>query len=294
MKRKRYRLNNYNSFSFLNPAIKICIGILCLVSCDSTPPKEGPAIYDFSSPEKTILKDDLLEISGITFLNDSLNLSLAINDEQGKLYFFNSVKKRPGFSRFGKPADYEDVALVNNSIFVLRSDGTLFSFPSDSIINKRVSADEWKALLPKGEYESMHSRDNKLYVLCKECDKEKKQIQGYELTLNNDSIISVHSFSIDIKAVRDKYELKFGFRASALAWNVATEEWYILSSVNKLLMITDGDWKIKTVYTLNPKTFIQPEGIAFDEHQNLYVSNEGNETRNGNILKFTFHPNDKR
>ncbi|MEO7992112.1 MAG: SdiA-regulated family protein [Chryseolinea sp.] len=294
MNLKRYRLQLYNSFSFLNPAIKICIGIFLLASCDGTQPEEGPAVYDFSNPEKTIMKDDLLEISGITFLNDSSHLPLAINDEQGKLYFLNSVNKRPGFSRFSKPADYEDVALVNNSIFVLRSDGTLFSFPSDSIINKKVSAEEWKKILPKGEYESLHSRDNKLYVLCKECDQEKKQIQGYELELNNDSIITVKPFSIDIKKVRDQYDLKFGFRASALAWNLATKEWYIISSVNKLLMITDGDWKIKTVYALNPKIFIQPEGIAFDEDQNLYVSNEGNETRNGNILKFTFHPNDKQ
>jgi hypothetical protein len=284
----------YNQLSLNKSVFRLLfLAFLFLISCSEKPKHESPANYDFSRPKKIIMKDDLLEISGITFLEDSLNLVLAINDEQGKIFVFDSLKKKPEYTRFSKSADYEDLAISNRTIFVLRSDGTLFSVPADSILHESVSCVEWKEVLPKGEYESIHARNNTLYVLCKSCGKEKKHISGYALELNQDSITFVKPFAIDIESIREEYDLKFGFKASALAWNVKTSEWFIISSVNKLLMITDGEWNIKNVYPLSPKTFIQPEGIAFDQYQNLYVSNEGNETRNGNILKFTFRTKKK-
>ncbi len=289
MKRKKLVWNQDHSLPLNKSVFRVfLLSILFLVSCHGKSSHESPENYDFAQPEKIIMKEDLLEISGITFLKDSLNLVLAVNDEQGKIFVLDSLKNMLDFTRFSKPADYEDLSLCNQTIFVLRSDGTLFSFPADSILNEAVSSVEWAAVLPKGEYESMHARNNTIYVLCKTCDKEKKHISGYALELNQDSITFVNPFAINIESIREEYDLKFGFRASALAWNVKTSEWYILSSVNKLLMITDPEWNVKNVYPLSPKIFIQPEGIAFDQAQNLYVSNEGNETRNGNILKFTF------
>jgi uncharacterized protein YjiK len=266
------------------------LGSFLFTSCSTKTEFESPQGYDFTAPEKILLKEDLLEISGITFHgeNDSL---FAINDEDGKLFSVRLDKGKSKALRFAKAGDYEDIAVCNRVIFVLRSDGSLFSFAKDSIRGKKVTSVKHDNLLPKGEYESMyyHEADNKLYVLCKECEKEKKHISAFEIELNQDSITRVRSFEINTQSMREQYDLKWGFRASALARN-NNGEWYILSSVNKLLMVTDIDWKIRKVYTLSPKTFIQPEGIAFDSYQNLYISNEGNETRNGNILKFKFNP----
>jgi len=295
--------NAYSSSVFFSAVYKILsvkgrlvallfISSILFLSCQKKPVFESPVGYDFSRPEKIFMKEELLEISGITFHHDNIDSAFAINDEQGKLYFFKSLKKKPGFARFGKQGDYEDIAIYKQRVFVLRSDGVLFSFSADSIRNKEVISHRWEKLLPKGEYESMsvNEADNRLYVLCKQCEKEKKYITGFEFELIGDSVNFVNSFDIDTKSLREKYEMKFGFRASALAWNKSTKEWYILSSVNKLLLIADSGWDIKAVYQLNPKVFIQPEGIAFDANHNLYVSNEGNETRNGNVLRFMLHP----
>ena len=41
-----------------------------------------------------------------------------------------------------------------------------------------------------------------------------------------------------------------------------------------MLVMADENWKVKSVYPLNPSLFVQPEGIAFDRQQNLYISNE--------------------
>jgi uncharacterized protein YjiK len=56
--------------------------------------------------------------------------------------------------------------------------------------------------------------------------------------------------------------------------------------MENLLVITDENWKVKDAFTLNGNTFYQPEGIAFDSRGNLYISNEGDELSNGNILRF--------
>jgi uncharacterized protein YjiK len=88
----------------------------------------------------------------------------------------------------------------------------------------------------------------------------------------------------EIKSFAGK--VKRGFRPSAIARNPLNNEWYILSSVNKLLIVADKEWKVLAVHELNGNKFNQPEGIAFDLHGNLYISNEGDDLAEGNILKF--------
>ncbi len=62
----------FNSLSFNKPLFKTFIlSTLFQVSYgNSSPLYESPPGYDFSGPERIILKNDLLEISGITFLKE--------------------------------------------------------------------------------------------------------------------------------------------------------------------------------------------------------------------------------
>ena len=117
-------------------------------------------------------------------------------------------------------------------------------------------------------------------------DDSKKAVTGYILQ-GNDTVQLAGQFTIDvlqIKAIEGK--VKRGFRPSGLAQNPITKEWFIISAVNKFLVVTDSNWQVKEVYTLNGNTFNQPEGIAFDKSGNLYISNEGDDLSEGNILKF--------
>lgn len=138
------------------------------------------------------------------------------------------------------------------------------------------------------------AQNNKVYVLCKKCDldKQNKQVTGYvfDYKPEMDSLVSAGAFKLDLnqlKALNSKF--KANLSPSALARNPRTNEWYVLSSTNKMLVITDANWKIKEAHHLNSSTFNQPEGIAFDKDLNLYISNEGDELTDGNILKFSFH-----
>jgi uncharacterized protein YjiK len=256
-------------------------------SCQYIPRYESPEGYNFSSPEKILMKESLLEISGITFYPHSDTL-LAINDESGKLFFFTLNSLKPRVMKFAGGGDYEDIAIYNDSIYVLRSDGSLFTLP-DSLADKTSIASGRKKPFPKAEYESMCIDEGHLYVMCKQYGKKKNKniLKGYVLDLRDTSNVA-KPFEIDVNSLMDENNKK-EFMPSAIAKNKQTGEWYVLSSVNKSFLIADSDWKPKKILSLDPAIFIQPEGMTFDSQNNLYISNEGNDLRNGNILKFEYH-----
>lgn len=257
--------------------------LMLLISCANDKHYESPAGYDFVHPEKKILKDHLLEISGITFSPGINNSLLAVNDEEGKIFLVPLSKEKVVSFKFSGGADFEDISTDGHLVFVLQSNGTLYSYD-----NQRGVSRKWEKVLPPGDYESLFadSLKNNLYVLCKTCKQaEDNSILGYSLSFQGDST-SIEYAPFNIKGDSLTKLPKKGFMASGLTKNRNTNEWYIISSANKLLLITDAAWQVKGIYRLDPAIFRQPEGIAFDENSNLYISNEGDETHNGNILKF--------
>ncbi|MEP7170152.1 MAG: SdiA-regulated domain-containing protein, partial [Bacteroidota bacterium] len=78
-----------------------------------------------------------------------------------------------------------------------------------------------------------------------------------------------------------------GMAPSALAIQPFTRDIYVLSSVERLLVIIDANGKLKKVIKLSIALFSQPEGIAFDTAGNLYITNEGRSGK-GYILKFLY------
>jgi uncharacterized protein YjiK len=76
-----------------------------------------------------------------------------------------------------------------------------------------------------------------------------------------------------------------------MAFNKKNQEWYLLSSINKMLIIADRTWNVKQVISLNSSLFPQPEGISFDSDNNLYISNEAGNSSVGTVLKFVLKNN---
>lgn len=248
--------------------------------------------YDLEKPEEFNMPESLFEISGIAFNKGNSDTVYAIQDEEGKLFRLGYGVNKQLHTKFGKKGDYEDVSILNNRAVILKSNGTLYMIPLPEVLYEEPeNVRELKNLLPKGEYEGMYGDETSgnLYVLCKNCkqDDPKVSVSGYIVNPGKDSAGNVGEFSIDvgqIKAISDRVER--GFRPSALARNPLTGDWYIVSSVNKLLVVTDAGWKVKQACRLSGNIFVQPEGIAFDKAGNMYISNEGDDLSNGNILKF--------
>ncbi len=255
-----------------------------------------PAHYNINKPQVFAMPRVLNEISGIAFKNGVPDTIYAEQDEDGKLFYFHLGDTEVAENKFGKKGDYEDVQVCNNYVVLLRSDGALFTFPVTEKNNKNAAqVRQFISLLPRGEYEGMYA-DNaagSLYVLCKHCNEKLSAVNsGYILAAAGDGSLSyTGNFTIDVKKIIKKAgDRKINFEPSALAKNKRSNEWYIVSSVNKMLVVTDSAWQVKEVYPLDPVLYNQPEGIAFDNAGNLYISNEKGNTGTATILKIKYEP----
>ena len=247
--------------------------------------------YNLSKPEIFVLPPVLLEISGIAFDRNNNDTIYSEQDEEGKVFRFKLGDKEPLITKFGKKGDYEDIAIGNGSVYVLRSDGVIISFPQTNS-REASGAREWGGMLPQGEYEGMYldNSTNQLYVLCKHCGtgRDTKTSSGSVLQVQNGKITPKSGFTIDVKEIeRLSGQNKIAFHPSALVRQRGTNHWFILSSVNKMLVLTDENWKVREVHFLDPAVFSQPEGISFDNAGNLYISNEGGGKGSATILRFT-------
>ena len=82
--------------------------------------------YDLGAPSaKYILPGCLTEISGISYY--SPDKIACIQDEKGFIYLYDvKSKKIASTCKFGNSGDYEDIAVVGDTAYVLRSDGVIF------------------------------------------------------------------------------------------------------------------------------------------------------------------------
>jgi hypothetical protein len=269
--------------------------LTAFLSCRDAVPVESPPGYDLANPQKFIMGNALHEISGIVFLPGNDDSLYAIEDEDGKLFYFHPGDgKYNKYQSFGKRGDYEDVAVLGNTEFaVLRSDGSLFVFPVSLLWDgDKTKVRIYEHILPAGEYEGLYGdKGGKLFALCKNCpeDDQREAVSGYILQKDKDGNLAVSGgFKVDVSGVKLKGSgRKSKFRPSCLAKHPLTGEWYIISSVNKILLVLDDQWKVKATYPLDPGRFKQPEGLAFDRAGNMYISNEGQEG-NANVLLFTY------
>lgn len=279
-------------------SLVVLAGLLACKPAGKTLPPDPPG-YNLKAGERFNMPERLLEVSGIAFNNYDPFQVYAVQDEEGRLFSQKWGIKKASSVRFAPRGDYEDLAIMNGQVFVIKSNGDIYAFSLN--MDKEDISDEvklWEDLLPKAEYESLYAdeKEQTLYVLNKSSGKKKKETLGYKIKYDKDTneLREVLAFDFDVKAIRDMgVKLKSGLRVSALSRNPVTNEWYILSSAEKLLVITKPDWQIKSVHDLDASIFNQPEGLAFDKDQNLYISNEGDEITNGNIIKFSYSKSQK-
>lgn len=264
---------------------------LAAVACMGQKEYTSPVGYDLSSPVTIKMPVILDEISGISFSGNS-DTVYAVQDESGTVFHFKPGDKDLAATKFAKKGDYEDLSVFNDQLVVLRSDGSLYLFPvNETGQTEAADVKEWKKIVPEGEYEALYADPltGEMVVLCKQCatDKKTSNVTGYVLQWAKDSLFIKNSFTLDASAIsKGSSKQKGAFRPSALTRNPLTGQWYILSSVNKMLVLADKNWRITEMHALRPSLFSQPEGIAFDKNGHLFISNEKGTAGYGTILKF--------
>ena len=247
--------------------------------------------------QKYFLPYVLEEISGLAWNNGNV---LAVDDETGKVFEYSFDERDIVHAiHFHKGDDFEGVEIVGNEIFILRSDGDLFK------LNYSPSKESkgWEIETPLGKKNDTEGlgydpEKHMLLIACKEKpeledeDVDGRAFYGFDLTTNK--LDKEPLFTIGPKRLKKFWEAnrtfeydkdRIKFKPSAIAFHPLTKDYYILSSVGKMIVVVDATGEIQATYPIASKVLGQPEGLTFSPDGDMYISSEGEGDR-GYILKF--------
>ena len=255
--------------------------------------------YELKQPEhKFFLPYVLEEVSGIGWKPE--NMLVVVDDETGKVFEYSLDKKDIIHSiAFYHGDDFEGVELVDNYLYVLRSDGDLYKIKYTSEKKTKPKKIE-TALSKKNDTEGLgyDPEKNWLLIACKEKPEiNDKKLSGrafYAYDLEKKKLKKKPLFTIGPKELKkfwesqnehdyDKKRIKF--KPSAIAFHPISKDYYILSSVGRMILVVDKEGGIKASYPITPGVLGQPEGITFAPNGDMFISSEGEGDR-GYILKF--------
>lgn len=267
-----------------------------LIGSCKAPPQPGSIPYDLDHPDEVrALPKVLKEISGIVPLDE--RRLLCIGDDKGEVVVLGLKKGDIKHTiPFGKDHDYEGITLVNDTLFVLNSKGTLFrvtGWQTDTPISHPLHS----FLRKENNTEGLcyDARNQRLLLACKGIAghgplERLKAVYAFDLgqqQLSEDPVLLIDPDSVaaylsrhHVKALHAAVDgsiipgLEL-FAPSDLALDPATGNLYLLCSVGKLLLVFDPDGKLIFTKPLDPSIYLQPEGIAFSMTGDLLISNEG-------------------
>ena len=265
----------------------------CTPSADSGPAYKSPDGYDLNKPFLLKLPVELDEISGVAFYPRDSSI-FAIGDEFGWLYKIPLTGGKPIRKwKFSSQGDFEDLVMVDKVFYVLQSNGNITAFTFDDHNQILTQHQEFPA--SDNEFEILYYDPHvfKLVLLCKDCETDKKKaLTAFYFNLLNKNFDD--SSSINVTAIANMIgEKKIKFKPSAAAINPITDEIFIISSVNKLLVVTDRKGNPKQTYPIDAGLFKQPEGITFTPEGDLIISNESADRGVANLLFFKYNKKPK-
>lgn len=265
-----------------------------LISCKDVQEENfGSCGFDLQNPLKIIdLMPELNEVSGICYYQT--NQLICHHDENANLYIIDIqngtlVEKIEG----SIAGDFEDLVYIENKIFMLRNNGSIFEFGINDRQNKQYTEYE-TPLSKKNDTEGLgyDKNTNSLLIACK----NKPGLKGDKGEILNERLI--YQFNLQTKKLVENPFLKikldelikYGisrFMPSGIAVHPITGNFYILSANQKALLVFDRKNNLVSATKLKSKKFSQPEGICFDPEGNfLFISNEGKQSK-PNILIFS-------
>jgi len=284
----------------------LIITLLVLMACNATGTNyEKKTGYNLTSPDITfILPDTLHEVSGLTYI-DSTSFA-CIQDENGILFIYdvvnNKIKKQ---STFNIDGDYEDVARVDKTMYVLRSDGTLFEISDYKSNDFKLTS--YATGIPSNNNEGLcYDRENHRLLIASKGKigkgpefKDKRVIYGFDLKTKK--LTDKPVFDFDLTAIkqfalinnvdlptRTKGKIKepdIKFRTSAICIHPLTKKLFLLSADDYLLFIFNMKGNIEHIELLNPSLFNKAEGITFFENGDMLITNEG-QAKKPTLLRF--------
>lgn len=252
----------------------------------------SPPEYNLNRPSIIKLPDYLSEISGMAYYPKD-NAVFAISDEKAWLYKI-SLSKGMEIQKwkFAGKKDYEDLVLVDSTFYVLQSNGDIISLNFVSPDSITVKEYEFPGQ-GKNEFESIYPDKEKhnLILLCKDCEADdKNSLTAWAFDLSSMTFTQTPAYVMDVRKIEElMQEKKVKFKPSAAAIHPVTGQLYIISSVNKVLVVADNNGVPQKLYRIDPKLFKQPEGLTFSPDGHLIISNESANIGAADIMMFKFN-----
>ena len=236
-----------------------------------------------------LLPESLLEVSGVSWLDE--DHFACVQDELGTVFIFNvRLNKIDKEIPFGSKGDYEGIAIVGQTIYVLRADGVIFGIENYSSAGRNVKM-YTTHLTKKQDSESLayDKKNNRLLIAVKAVDPNSSDYKGiYAFDLKSKTMSPNPVFKIDLNhSIFDdvnKGKPKNSISPSDMDIHPVTGDIYILEGTKPKLLIMSPTGALLSLHELKGPDFSQPEGITFSPDGKMYISNEGNK-KEGNILQ---------
>lgn len=294
-----------------NTLLKSIAGLLSitLLSCSISPnPIAGE--YNYASPTETIiLPDTLREVSGVTILDS--NTVAFIQDENGILFTYSLREKRiTNQQPFAIDGDYEEITRVGKTLYILRSDGTIFEIADYE--NAASNVDTFNTGIPAADNEGLcyNKANNRLLIACKSKldktagNKDTRAIYGFDLTTKTLSNEPVYNFDLkDIKKFAEDKNLdipqskkkgKNGggpdikFKTSAIDIHPITKKLYLLSAADHMLFIFNLNGKLEDMEVLDKDRYNKAEGLSFFSNGDMLITNEA-QNKKPTLLRLNYN-----
>lgn len=264
-------------------------GLLTISACKGKASELENEIMNYKILQKWDLPKALNEVSGIAWIGD--NQIACVQDEDGIIFVYDlSTSRIEDKIDFGSGGDFEGIAVVEQDIYVLRSDGIIIEVSDflgkDPQVKKHVTNLNRLAGI-NIEGLCADAENNRLLLAVKERKGSSKQKEIYAVDLNQKVSENKLLFTVDFTdPVFQKVKGKEKFMPGEIGIHPKTGEYFILDGSEPKLLIAEKDGTLKELFMLRLEEFGNPEGLTFSPSGELYISNEA-EHAPANILKIS-------
>ena len=264
---------NLRNFILLN---FVLIAAACSGESDPPGQAEDPSFSQWALPHR------LREISGLALSSDER--LFAVTDEEAVVYeldFQNGgIVKAFALGRPTLRGDFEGIAILDNTFWLMTSDGELYATREGSD-GERVNYQRHDTDLgDQCEFEGLAAIPvrNSLALICKQARKQ-KGLRIFEWTVAGAELQKAAEIDLREKAM-EKAIGRDRVNPSGLAYAEAADNWLVVAAKQNAIfeLSRDGE-EIDVIMRLDPGRHRQAEGIAVTSDGRLLVADEGGNGR---------------
>lgn len=252
--------------------------------------------YDLRKATKVFeLPTRLTEVSALTDVDDET--IACVQDENASVYFLSA---RTGLLldsvQFSGPADMEGLTRVGSEFFALRSDGLIYRLGDRG--SRLALRDTFRVRIPNRNIEGLGYDERTGLVLVSPKDvvkgskqrKDERTIYAIDPQATGKAPRAVLQLSLErlerealakgivmphAKKGKDKEKSILKLRYSSVAVHPFSGQYYLLSAVDRTLLVMARSGELVDLVSLDPKLLPKAEGITFMPNGDMWLSSEG-------------------